>query len=47
MVHLGHRSIQMTFGRYGHLMPGDGTDAVDLLDAWPARASDPEIGGEA
>lgn len=37
----------MTFDRYGHLMPGNETEAADLLNAYLARASDPEIGGEA
>jgi len=29
---LGHSSIGMTLGTYGHLMPGDGRRAVDRLE---------------
>ncbi len=35
---LGHLSIQTTFDRYGHLMPGNENEAVALVDAYLARA---------
>ncbi len=31
---LGHATIQMTFGRYGHLMPGFRERARELVDAY-------------
>ena len=34
MAYLGHSSIQMTFDRYGHLMPGNESEAAELLDAY-------------
>jgi integrase len=37
--YLGHSSIQITFDRYGHLMPGNEDEAAQLLDGYPARAS--------
>lgn len=33
-VLMGHASIQITFDRYGHLMPGAMKEAVDLLDTF-------------
>ncbi len=35
--YLGHASIQITFDRYGHLMPGNEEEAAGLLDAYLAR----------
>ena len=35
---MGHASIQMTFDRYGHLMPGNEAEAAALLEAYLARA---------
>jgi integrase len=34
MAYLGHSSIQMTFDRYGHLMPGNENEAAELLNAF-------------
>jgi integrase len=31
---LGHATIQMTFDRYGHLMPGSREQARELVDAY-------------
>ncbi len=31
-TYLGHSSIQVTFDRYGHLMPGNEEEAAALLD---------------
>jgi integrase len=38
MAYLGHASIQMTFDRYGHLMPGNEGEAAELLNAYLRRA---------
>jgi integrase len=37
-TYLGHSSIQITFDRYGHLMPGNEAEAAGLLDAYLTRA---------
>ncbi len=37
-AYLGHASIQTTFDRYGHLMPGNEDEAVALVDAYLERA---------
>ncbi len=37
MGYLGHSSIQMTFDRYGHLMPGNESEAAELLDRYLRR----------
>ena len=34
---LGHASITTTLDRYGHLMPGNEAEAVDLLDMYIAQ----------
>jgi hypothetical protein len=34
---MGHASIQITFDRYGHLMPGNEEAAAGLLDAYLGR----------
>jgi integrase len=39
MAYLGHASIQMTFDRYGHLMPGNESEAAELLNAYLRRAN--------
>jgi len=31
---MGHGSVAITLDRYGHLMPGNGAEAADLLDAY-------------
>jgi integrase len=36
---LGHVSIQTTFDRYGHLMPGSEEQAAGLFDAYLVRAN--------
>ena len=41
MAYLGHSSIQMTFDRYGHLMPGNESEAAELLNAYLRRSSRP------
>jgi integrase len=38
-VYMGHSSITITLDRYGHLMPGNETEAAGLLDAYLERAS--------
>ena len=38
MAYLGHSSIQMTFDRYGHLMPGNESEAARLLDDYLRRS---------
>ncbi len=38
-VYMGHSSIQTTFDLYGHLMPGNETEAAGLLDAYLQRAT--------
>jgi integrase len=37
--YMGHSSIQITFDRYGHLMPGNENEAAGLLDAYPGALS--------
>lgn len=37
--YLGHSSIEVTFDRYGHLMPGNEAEAVALIDAYLERAN--------
>ena len=37
--YMGHASIQITFDRYGHLMPGNEDEAAELLDAYLAAAA--------
>lgn len=39
-TYMGHANISITMDRYGHLMPGDESEAADLLDKVLARASD-------
>ena len=31
---MGHATIEMTFGQYGHLMPGSREQARELVDAY-------------
>jgi integrase len=33
-TYVGHSSIQITFDRYGHLMPGNEAEAASLLDTY-------------
>ena len=37
--YLGHSSIEITFYRYGHLMPGNAAEAVATIDAYLDRAN--------
>ena len=37
-VVMGHASIEITFNRYGHLMPGGEVEVGDRLAAFPAAA---------
>jgi integrase len=37
--YLGHASISITMDRYGHLMPGNETEAVGLVDAYLQRST--------
>jgi integrase len=37
--YLGHSSIGVTFDRYGHLMPGNEAEAVQLIDAYLQRSN--------
>ena len=30
---MGHASVSITYDLYGHLMPGNESEAADLLDA--------------
>jgi integrase len=36
--YMGHSSIQITYDRYGHLMPGNEEEAAGLLDAYLVRS---------
>jgi integrase len=37
-TYMGHSSVTITYDRYGHLMPGNETEAAQLLDGYLARA---------
>jgi integrase len=37
--YMGHSSIQITYDRYGHLMPGNEEEAARLLDTYLASAA--------
>jgi integrase len=39
-TYLGHSSIQITFDRYGHLMPGNEAEAASLLDTYLQQAEE-------
>ena len=36
---MGHASVRITLDRYGHLIPGNESEAADPLDAYLARSS--------
>ena len=36
--YMGHTSITATLDRYGHLLPGNESEAAELLDTWLIRA---------
>jgi integrase len=38
-TYMGHSSVMITYDRYGHLMPGNETEAAELLDDYLARAA--------
>jgi integrase len=37
-AYMGHGSIQVTFDRYGHLMPGSEAEAATMLEAYLDRS---------
>jgi integrase len=38
-TYMGHESIKVTYDKYGHLMPGNESEAAALLDAYLERAT--------
>jgi len=38
-IYMGHSSITITLDRYGHLLPGNETEAARLLDIWLTNAT--------
>jgi integrase len=38
-TYMGHSSIQVTYDKYGHLMPGNEEEAASLLDAYLERTN--------
>ena len=38
-TYMGHSSITITLDRYGHLLPGNETQAAHLLDTWLTHAT--------
>lgn len=43
-TYMGHSSVTITYDRYGHLMPGNESEAANLLDAYLERAVDAASG---
>jgi hypothetical protein len=37
-TYMGHSSITITLDRYGHLLPGNETEATQLLETWLTTA---------
>jgi integrase len=37
--YMGHSSVTITYDRYGHLMPGNESEASRMLDAYLERAA--------
>lgn len=37
-TYMGHSSVTITLDRYGHLMPGNESEAANRLDAYLARS---------
>ena len=37
-TYMGHSTITITLDRYGHLLPGNETEAANLLDQWLTTA---------
>jgi integrase len=46
-TYLGHPSISITLDRYGHLMPGNEDEAVELVDSYLERATGASSGARA
>ena len=42
--YMGHASIRTTFDRYGHLMPGNESEAAGLLDDYLEQATGAQTG---
>jgi integrase len=40
-TYMGHSSITITLYRYGHLLPGNESEAAQLLDSWLTNATSP------
>jgi hypothetical protein len=38
-AYMGHASITITLDRYGHLLPGNESEAAHLLEAWLRNAT--------
>jgi hypothetical protein len=38
-TYMGHINISITYDRYGHLMPGNESEAAALVDAYLERAN--------
>lgn len=45
-TYMGHASIAITLDRYGHLMPGNETEAAGLLDSYLERATGAQSGAQ-
>jgi integrase len=43
-TYMGHSTIEMTFDRYGHLMPGSREETRELVDGYLAAARGPKGG---
>ena len=43
---MGHASIRVTLDRYGHLMPGNESEAADLPDDYLERATGAQTGAQ-
>jgi integrase len=39
LTYMGHSSVTITYDRYGHLKPGNESEAAELLDEYLARAA--------
>ena len=46
-TYMGHSSITITLDRYGHLFPGNESQAADLLDAYLEREEARSLSGPA
>jgi len=44
-TYMGHASVTITYDRYGHLMPGNESEATGLLDAYLLRAGEGQSRG--